>query len=100
MAVLSRSNVAVNSVLCAIASPSIKDIQAIADKYGPPIAAATFKSGFDIEHINVRGDFAQVISHFDVEMTDKVTGDTGGGAGRLAGSQLPATQGWPLKNDA
>lgn len=64
--------------------PTSVGVKAIADKYAPRIEAATFKSGFDIEHINVWGDFAQIIGQFDVEVTDKATGKTSGGSGRLA----------------
>lgn len=64
--------------------PTSVGIQAIADKYAPRIEAATFKSRFDIEHINVWGDFAQIIGQFEVEVTDKATGKTNDGSGRLA----------------
>ena len=64
--------------------PTTVGIQAIRDKYGPRIEAATFKSGFEFHHIQVYGDFAQIIGHFRVEMTDKTTGEKGGGSGRLA----------------
>lgn len=65
-------------------TPTAIGIDHIREKYGPRIEAATFKSGFEIEHMALYGDFAIIIGHFDVEMTSKATGEKGGGKGRLA----------------
>ena len=59
-------------------------IQAIRDKYAPKIAAATFKSGFDVQHIRAYGDVALAVGHFDVEVTDKTSGEKQTADGRLA----------------
>jgi ketosteroid isomerase-like protein len=64
--------------------PTTVGIQAIRDKYAPRIEASTFRSGFNIQHTAVYGDLALVIGHFDVEATNKKTGEKGGGSGRLA----------------
>jgi ketosteroid isomerase-like protein len=64
--------------------PTTVGIQAVAEKYEPRIAAATFQSGFEIERTAVYGDFAMVIGIFSVKTTNKQTGETGGGSGRLA----------------
>lgn len=64
-------------------TPTTIGIEAIREKYAPRLAAATFKSGFEIEHLAVYGDFAVLIGHFDVQMTNKESGETGGGSGRL-----------------
>lgn len=71
-------------VVCNEHQPTTIGIQAVRDKYGPRIDASTFVSGFDINHIKVYGDLAMVIGHFTVEVTNKNTGQKGGGEGRLA----------------
>ena len=71
-------------VVCNEHQPTTVGIQAIRDKYAPRIAAATFRSGFDIQHMRVYGDLAVVVGHFDVEMTDKSSGDKKSAEGRLA----------------
>lgn len=72
---------------CIIANektPTTVGVDHVRGKYAPRIEAATFKSGFDIEHMAIYGDFAIIMGQFDVEMTDKNSGATGGGSGRLA----------------
>lgn len=71
-------------VVCNEHQPTTVGVQAIRDKYAPRIAAATFKSGFDIQHMKVYGDFALIIGHFDVEATDKASGAKKAVEGRLA----------------
>ena len=70
-------------VICNENQPTTIGVQAIRDKYGPRIAAGTFKSGFTIDHLKVYGDLALIVGHFSVEFTDKATGQKGGGRGRL-----------------
>lgn len=65
-------------------TPTTIGVEAVATKYGPRIEAANFQSGFDIEHMAIYGDFAIVMGHFDVTMTNKQSGEKGGGSGRLA----------------
>jgi ketosteroid isomerase-like protein len=71
-------------VVCNEHQPTTVGIQAVRDKYGPRIEANTFSSGFDVEHLKVYGDLAMLVGHFTVEATNKVTGEKGGGEGRLA----------------
>lgn len=70
-------------VVCNERQPTTVGIQAIRDKYGPRIEAATFKSVFDMEHMAIYGDLALLVGHFKVESTDKASGQMGGGEGRL-----------------
>lgn len=72
---------------CIIANentPTTVGVDHIRAKYAPRIEAATFKSGFEIEHMAIYGDFAIIMGHFDVEMTNKASGEKGSGSGRLA----------------
>jgi len=71
-------------VLCNEHQPTGIGIQAVRDKYAPRIKAAIFKSGFDIQHFRIYGDLALVVGHFDVEVTDKASGEKKTGEGRLA----------------
>ena len=70
-------------VICNEQQPTTVGVQAVRDKYGPRIEANTFKSGFDIEHLKVYGDMALLVGHFSGEFTNKVSGEKGGGEGRL-----------------
>lgn len=70
-------------VLCNEHQPTGYGIQAVRDKYGPRMEAATFKSGFDIQHFKIYGDLALIVGHFDVEVTDKASGEKKTGEGRL-----------------
>ncbi len=65
-------------------TPTTIGVDHVRTKYAPRIEAATFKSGFDIEHMVVHGDFAIVMGNFDVEITDKTSGEQRAGGGRLA----------------
>ena len=71
-------------IVCNEHQPTTVGIQAIRDKYAPRIEAATFKSGFDTQHIKVYGDFALIIGRYDVEVTDKASGEKKFAEGRLA----------------
>lgn len=71
-------------VLCNEHQPTGHGIQAVRDKYGPRMEAATFKSGYDIQHFKIYGDLALIVGHFDVEVTDKTSGAQKAGEGRLA----------------
>lgn len=64
-------------------TPTTIGIESVAAKYAPRIAAATFQSGFEIEHLAIYGDFAIIMGFFDAKTTNKKTGETGGGSGRL-----------------
>jgi len=70
-------------IVCNENQPTTVGIQAIREKYAPRIESATFKSGFTTSHIKIYGDFAVVVGHFTVEMTNKETQQKGGGSGRL-----------------
>lgn len=70
-------------IVCNEHQPTSVGIQAIRNKYAPRIEAFTFASTFDMSHIKVCGDFAIVVGHFSVEMSDKKTGEKRGGKGRL-----------------
>lgn len=65
-------------------SSTTMGIQHISDKYGPRIEAATFKSSFETDHIEIYDNFALVVGRFEVQMTNKKSGEVGGGTGRLA----------------
>lgn len=71
-------------VVCNEYQPTTVGIQAIREKYGPRIAAGTFKSGFKTDHLKIYGDLALLVGRFTVNVTDKATGKRGGGNGRLA----------------
>lgn len=87
------------AVICNQNQPTCYGIQAVRDKYGPRIEAATFKSGFDIEHIKIYPGFAVIIGHFTVEVTDKASGQTGGGRGRLLLIYRKHDDGWKMLID-
>lgn len=70
-------------VVCNQGQPTTVGLQAVRDKYGPRIEAATFRSGFDIQHIQLWDDFALMIGRFSVEVTNKETGQVSHGQGRL-----------------
>lgn len=70
-------------VVCNQGQPTGIGLQAIREKYGPRIEAAMFKSGFDLQHINVLGDFALVVGRFTVEVRPKGTDAVSHGEGRL-----------------
>lgn len=72
-----------DAVLCNQNQPTTVGVQAVRDKYEPRIKASTFVSGFDLQHIKVYGDFALAVGRFSVEATDKASGKSGGGQGRL-----------------
>lgn len=67
-----------NSVETKVGTPAIRD------KYDPLIAAYNIKSEWEYENIQFYGDdMAIVTGFFGGQMTDKKTGDTRGGSGRL-----------------
>jgi ketosteroid isomerase-like protein len=53
------------------------------DKYGPRIEAFHFESSVDVHEIKIFGDFAVMVASFDVTTSHKVSGEIGGGSGRL-----------------
>ncbi len=72
-------------------------IDFIQEKYAPRIESATFKSGFNTDHIAIYDDVAFVVANYDVEMTNKETGEVGGGSGRLALAYLRHSDGsWKM----
>lgn len=87
------------AVLCNERQPTGYGIQAVRDKYGPRIESATFKSGFDMEHLKIYDGFAVIIGHFTVETTDKQTGQKGGGHGRLLLIYRKHADGWKMLVD-
>lgn len=70
-------------IICNEHSPTSMGLQALRDKYAPRLEALTFKSDVEINEIKIFGDFAIMVTHFDVKTTHKETGEQGGGAGRL-----------------
>ncbi len=70
-------------IICNERQPTTVGVQALRDKYGPRMQAATFKSTVEVLETRVFGDFAVLVSNFNVKVTDKKTGEVGGGAGRL-----------------
>lgn len=86
-------------VLCNEHQQTGHGIQAVRDKYGPRIEGATFKSGYDVEHIRVYDGFALIVGHFTVETTDKATGQKGGGRGRLLLVYRKHADGWKMLVD-
>ncbi|MCY6383162.1 YybH family protein [Hoeflea prorocentri] len=86
-------------VTCNEHQPTGYGIAAIREKYAPRIEASTFKSGFDLEHIQVFEGFAMIIGHFTVEVTDKTTGHEGGGQGRLLLVYRKHDDGWKMLID-
>ncbi|MGR3274072.1 YybH family protein [Acaryochloris marina NIES-2412] len=70
-------------IICNEHSPTSIGLQALRDKYAPRLEALTFKSDVEINEIKIFGDFAIMVTHFDVKTTHKETGEQGGGAGRL-----------------
>ncbi|MAI61064.1 MAG: hypothetical protein CBB87_01080 [Micavibrio sp. TMED27] len=89
-----------NVITCNEKQPMSVGIQAIRDKYEPRIAAAHFKSTVEIEDTQIFGDFAVMVTHFNVEMTDKKTGDKRNGKGRLVlGYRLDENGEWKMALD-
>ena len=70
-------------IVCNEHYPTLIGLQAFRNKYAPRIQTFAFKSDVEIEEIKLFGDFAIMITHFDVKTTNKETGEQGGGAGRL-----------------
>jgi len=87
------------AVICNEHQPTGYGVKAVREKYAPRIESATFKSGFDIEHIKVYNEFALIVGHFTVEVTDKTTGKTGGGQGRLLLVYRKHDDGWKMLID-
>lgn len=70
-------------VICNQRQVTEHGLEAIRAKYGPIIEASHIKSEYDVEHIKVYGDYALLVGHFVNTVTDKKTGQKGGGEGRL-----------------
>lgn len=87
------------AVLCNEHQATGYGINAVREKYGPRIESSTFKSGFDYEHIKIFDGFALVIGHFTVEVTDKASGNKGGGHGRLLLVYRKHKDGWKMLID-
>ena len=62
-------------IVCNENRPTLIGLQAFRDKYAPRIEAFTFKSEVEINEIKLFGDFAFMVTHFDVKMTSKETGE-------------------------
>ncbi|MEM8958762.1 MAG: nuclear transport factor 2 family protein [Pseudomonadota bacterium] len=84
------------AVTCNEYQPTGYGIDAVRKKYAPRIAASTFKSGFDVEHIKVYDGFAVIVGFFTVEVTEKASGQTGGGKGRLLLVYRKHADGWKM----
>ena len=70
-------------IICNERCATALGVEAIRAKYGPLIESAHIKSGYNIEHLEVFGDFAVVVGHFTNELIDKKSGQKRGGEGRL-----------------
>lgn len=64
--------------------PTTVGVEAVREKYAPQIAAARTKSSFETRHIAVYGDYALVVGNFEVDATDKKSGQSRTATGRLA----------------
>ncbi|MEM9632125.1 MAG: nuclear transport factor 2 family protein [Pseudomonadota bacterium] len=84
------------AVTCNQNQPTVFGVDAVREKYAPRIATSTFKSGFEIEHIKVYDGFAVIVGFFTVEVTDKASGQTGGGQGRLLLVYRKHPDGWRM----
>ncbi|MEM8975132.1 MAG: nuclear transport factor 2 family protein [Pseudomonadota bacterium] len=84
------------AVTCNEHQPTGYGIDAVREKYAPRIEASTFKSGFDVEHIKVYDSFAVIVGFFTVELTDKTSGQKGGGKGRLLLVYRQHADGWKM----
>lgn len=84
------------AVTCNERQPTGYGIDAVRAKYAPRIEASTFRSGFDVEHIRVYAGFAVIIGFFTVDVTDKATGEKGGGKGRLLLVYRKHAEGWKM----
>ena len=70
-------------IICNEKQPTTIGVQALHSKYAPRMEACTFKSSVEVEDIKIFGDFAVMITHYDVKTVNKKTGEAGGGSGRL-----------------
>ena len=87
-------------IICNEHQPTTVGVQALHDKYAPRMEAATFKSDVEINDIKIFGDFAVMITHYDVKTTNKETAEQGGGKGRLViGYRRDANGDWKMALD-
>lgn len=70
-------------IICNEHQPTTVGVQALIDKYAPRMEAFSFKSWSEITEIKFFGDFAVVVANFNVQSTNKETGEAGGGKGRV-----------------
>ena len=63
--------------------PTTVGVDPVRTKYADRLAKSDTKSTFDAEHSAVYDNFAIVIGHFQVDATDKMSGDARVAAGRL-----------------
>ncbi|ASJ71229.1 YybH family protein [Granulosicoccus antarcticus] len=70
-------------IVCNENQPTSIGVELLREKYASRMDSFAFKSAVEIEEIRLFGDFAIMITHFDVQMTNKDTGQLGGGRGRL-----------------
>lgn len=90
-----------NVIICNENQPTMIGMQALRDKYGPRIEAFRFESIVDIQEIRLFGDFAVMVTRFDVKTINKQTSEVSGGSGRLVlGYCRDKTGGWKLALDA
>lgn len=87
-------------IICNENQPTTVGIQALRDKYGPRMEAATFESLVDVLDVKIFGDFAVLITNFNVKVTDKASGQQGGGSGRLViGYRRDESGAWKMALD-
>ncbi len=80
--------------------PTTVGIDHIREKYEPRIQASTFESTFSTENLNFYGNFALIMGTFETKMTNKSTGESRIGNGRLAlGYQRHPDGSWKMVFD-
>ena len=70
-------------IVCNENTPTTVGVSFIRDKYASRMKQFDFESKVDIKEIQLFGDFAVLVTHFDVKAVHKETKEVGGGKGRL-----------------
>ena len=70
-------------IICNEHQPTTIGLEALRNKYESRIESYQFQSKTEIHEIKIFGDFAILVTSFDVMTTHKITGEKGGGSGRL-----------------
>lgn len=87
-------------IICNERTPTTTGLLALREKYAPRIAAFHFKSTVDVHETKIFGDFAVMVLTFHVKTRHKVSGEQGGGSGRLVlGYRRGADGDWKIVLD-